>query len=172
METKPIQVKPMFYAMFLEGLKKIAFEHGYNLLINGSMQRDMDLVAVPWADELKPHKDMILSMVEFVGGVIHKDEPTQKLHGRMIYVIDIYRGGYEKQKNFNEWEYKQDPQYYFDISVVTSPIMHNLKLDSSHDLDCSMCHGTGWQFIPNFGGGGTTTRCDCDFRLLHNFKIE
>lgn len=28
-------------------------------------------------------------------------------------------------------------------------------------LVCQLCKDTGWYFVPNFGGGGTTHRCLC-----------
>jgi hypothetical protein len=32
--------------------------------------------------------------------------------------------------------------------------------DVTHPV-CHLCKDTGWIFIPNFGGGGTTERCLC-----------
>jgi hypothetical protein len=48
---KPIHVKPNFYSYCYESLKDIAKNHGYNLLIHGSMNRDLDLIAVAWVND-------------------------------------------------------------------------------------------------------------------------
>lgn len=62
--NKPTHVKPALYAMFYEHLKDIAEEYGYNLLIHGSMQRDLDLVAVPWRDNPAPEQDMLKDFLQ------------------------------------------------------------------------------------------------------------
>ena len=43
---KPIKVKPMFYSVILEPLKILALEFGYNLVVNGSLNRDLDLILI------------------------------------------------------------------------------------------------------------------------------
>lgn len=42
--------KPMFYACVLENLRKIAFKCGYALAVHGSLENDLDLIAVRWSD--------------------------------------------------------------------------------------------------------------------------
>lgn len=42
--------KPMFYACVLESLRKIAFKCGYALAVHGSLENDLDLIAVRWND--------------------------------------------------------------------------------------------------------------------------
>ena len=51
MQIKPVKARPVFYAMCYEQIKVIAKENGYNLLINGSLNRDFDLVAIPWSHD-------------------------------------------------------------------------------------------------------------------------
>lgn len=41
------------YQAFLPELRKVARSCGYALAVHGSMERDLDLVAVPWVDN--PH---------------------------------------------------------------------------------------------------------------------
>lgn len=84
--------RPSYYAIFYPQLREIAIEHGYTLAIHGSMGRDMDLIAVAWADEVKPHYDMILKMCELVGGIMttdHLPQLNEKPHGRLSYTIPI-----------------------------------------------------------------------------------
>lgn len=116
-EKKPIHAKPSLYAMYFLQLKEIALKYGYNLVIHGSMNRDLDLVAIPWQEEIKGHLDMIMEMCHYLGGWIEGAEFGGKWypcavthHGRMQYVINLNRGG--KRTNY------EDPQYYVDISVI------------------------------------------------------
>jgi hypothetical protein len=112
-QVKPIYVKPAFYARCYESLKRVALKYGYNLLLNGSMNRDFDLVAVPWSKELGDIDSMIQEIADFVGGCNQPLTDAQRNcfpHGRKSYIIDINRGG-----KFNNWS---DEQYYFDISVI------------------------------------------------------
>jgi hypothetical protein len=112
-DEKPIHARPSLYAYYFYDLKKIALRYGYNLVLHGSMNRDLDLIAIPWQDKVKPHDKMIKAFAKFLGGKLMlwgKLEYTNKPHGRMAYVINLNRG--EKNK-----EYK-DLQYYLDISVM------------------------------------------------------
>lgn len=115
-ESKPIKAKPHFYSVCLEGLQQIAKDMGYNLLIHGSMNRDMDLVAVPWVDEPKPHSELLKGFCEYLGVPYltnTKEEPchfTMLAGGRSSYVINLNRGG-----KFNGY---LDAMYYLDISIT------------------------------------------------------
>ena len=115
---KPKHFKPGLYAMFFEQLKDIAREYGYNLLIHGSMNRDLDLVAVPWVDDPRPEQDMIKEFQEYLTGVTLKRPNGEVAYttlpgGRHSYVIDLNRGN-----RHGEWVRFYDEQYYLDISVT------------------------------------------------------
>ena len=111
---KPIHVKPNFYASCIEGLKLISMEYGYNLLIHGSLTRDLDLLVVPWNREVKPHKEMIQRFSDYLGGWIDERFSKPTFHGR-VYVINLNRTPFK-----NEAGQSVDPQYYLDISVIES----------------------------------------------------
>lgn len=114
--SKPIHVKPLFYANCYQGLKEIALKYGYNLLIHGSLNRDFDLVAIPWAEEIGSYEEMLNEFVENLGGhIMPETEELRQItancyHGRRIYVINLNRGG--KKTNY------EDPQWYLDISIL------------------------------------------------------
>jgi hypothetical protein len=118
MSDKPTHVKPALYAMFYEQLKQIAERYGYNLLIHGSLHRDLDLVAVPWIDNPSSEQGMIKDMQEYLLG-IKTTKPDGEVHytvlpgNRHSYIIDINRGD-----KHGEWVRFEDKQYYLDISVV------------------------------------------------------
>lgn len=121
MSEKPMQVKPGLYTIFYEQLKQIAKEYGYNLVLHGSMQRDLDLIAIPWIDNPRPEQDMIKDFQEYLTGktelrlngeVYYNTLPG----GRHAYVIDLNRGD-----KHGEWIRFEDKEYYLDISVVQLP---------------------------------------------------
>ena len=110
--SKPTHVKPSLYAFYFQLLKEKAVEYGYNLVLHGSMNRDLDLIAIPWVKELGDVEDMILQFAEIIGGyVMHQSDEQRKCfpHGRESYVININRCR-DKEGN--------DLQYYIDISVI------------------------------------------------------
>jgi len=117
MTAKPTHVKPSLYAMFFHDLKEIAFSYGYNLVLHGSLNRDMDLVALAWNDEVKDHGEMIKEFAKLLGGSLMMQEFGGKFyeytpanHGRLYYIINLWRGGTKQKPN-------EDSQYYLDISV-------------------------------------------------------
>ncbi len=119
--SKPIHVKPALYAFYFETLKSIAFSFGYNLVLHGSMNRDLDLIAIPWQKEVFSHEAMVNKFAECLGGSImplrRKLESglyeasfySTTHHGRIQYVININRGDFHSPV---------DPQYYLDISIM------------------------------------------------------
>lgn len=112
-DSKPIVARPRLYAMYFQSLMEIAREMGYNLLISGSMNRDLDLVAVPWVDCPKTEVELIQAFDDYLSGH-HMDNLEYYMFkaqsgGRNSYVI-----------NLNRFRDKDgvDPQYYIDISIT------------------------------------------------------
>lgn len=114
---KPVKARPAFYALCYQQLQSVAREMGYNLLIHGSMDRDMDLVAVAWVDNPKPHIEVLNAFSDTLG----VERPTNPLGfddylfsmlpaGRSSYIINLNRGGL-----FNGFF---DEQMYLDISFT------------------------------------------------------
>ena len=116
-ELKPIRAKPQFYAICLSGLQAVAKLKGYNLIIHGSMNRDMDLVAIPWVDDCSSHLELLSEFCEYLG-ISKSYRPTNEAEymfstlggGRSSYVINLNRGN-----KFNNY---LDAQYYLDISIT------------------------------------------------------
>lgn len=115
-EIKPINAKPGLYTYFYSELKGIAKNYGYNLVLHGSMNRDLDLIAIPWKNKVESHYDMVKEFDIFLNG--EEDYPQSYAAsilpgGRHSYVINMNRGG-----KFNGYV---DEQYYVDISIVPHP---------------------------------------------------
>lgn len=122
-KQKSIVIKPMLYSVILEPLKKIALEFGYNLVLHGSMNRDMDLILIPWDDNCANPDMVVKSFNELLGGEIIQQgtannpsisKPIFKGAGRLSYLINLNRSGI-----FNKYI---DKEYYLDISVTPKVI--------------------------------------------------
>lgn len=89
------------YANYFNIMQGIAREHGYALALHGSFVRDMDLVAIPWVEQARPHADLIKALFEVVGWTHDEDtaervyqERVEKPHGRTAYAIPTGGGSY------------------------------------------------------------------------------
>jgi DNA-binding Xre family transcriptional regulator len=115
---KPTHVKPGLYTMYYEQLKDIAKQYGYNLVIHGSMSRDLDLIAIPWTDNPQPAQKMIQDFEMYLLDVkvVQPDGNTPFTilpGGRKSYTISLNRGD-----KHGEWVRFEDKEYYLDISVT------------------------------------------------------
>ena len=111
---KPIHVKPSFYAYCFETLKTIAKGFGYNLVLHGSLNRDLDLIAIPWIDNVKDEFEMIKEFDKYLNGIYSSSKEHYLFSilpaNRKSYVINLNRAG--------KWNDYVDAQYYLDISVI------------------------------------------------------
>jgi hypothetical protein len=98
-----------FYAQYVPLLSNIAREHGYCLTVHGSMQSDLDLLAVPWSENAASAEVLAEAIRSFLRGpIVEEDEEKslpyavfqnvgKKPHGRRawsIYLDDECRGPY------------------------------------------------------------------------------
>lgn len=118
-DQKPVKARPSLYAIYFELLKPIAKDFGYNLLLHGSLNRDIDLVAVPWVDDPKDECIMLQEFDKCINGVCRTTQDgniAEAYHfnilpgGRHSYFINVNRGG--------RWNSYDDRQYYIDISIT------------------------------------------------------
>jgi hypothetical protein len=118
-KMKPVHAKPSLYAHYFMIMKEIGLKYGYNIVVHGSMNRDLDIIAIPWIKDIGNHVDMIEEFRKEMKGVYNADNGKVTHHGRMQYVINLNRGGYQfENDNHEEFTYTPDPQYYIDISVM------------------------------------------------------
>lgn len=124
---KPLKPKPQFYALCFGALQEISRIKGYNLVLHGSLDRDMDLIAIPWVDSPRPEIELIRAFDMHLRGVEYEDAAAELGYhfstlpgGRHSYVIHLNRGGY--------WNGYVDEQYYLDISVTPLCLKPHLKL--------------------------------------------
>jgi hypothetical protein len=122
---KPIHARPSLYAFYFEGIKEIGLRYGYNIVLHGSMNRDLDLIAIPWVEEVGDKLEMLNEIAESIGGyILNEDKENRQLfrvkyHGRECWVININRSIKSKFSGLvTEFIDEGDPQYYIDISIM------------------------------------------------------
>jgi hypothetical protein len=82
------------------------------------MNRDLDLIAIPWVDNPKSEQKMIQEFQEYLTG-FHMTNPEGNIPftilpgNRHDYVIELNRGD-----KHGEWVRFSDMEYYIDISVI------------------------------------------------------
>lgn len=96
MSEKPQRLRAsaraLCYAQTLSHLQQVAREHGYALAVHGSMQTDLDLIAVPWVEEAAEAVVLIEALRDAINGYIRGPEygdrnPAWKPHGRLAWSI-------------------------------------------------------------------------------------
>lgn len=71
-------------------LTPLAHEMGYALMTHGSLERDLDLLAVPWVEEAVDPRELVKALAKAAGGY-WSTEPAKKPHGREAYTIILRR---------------------------------------------------------------------------------
>lgn len=123
--NKPIHAKPSLYGFYFEIIKEIGLKYGYNFVLHGSMNRDLDLIAIPWQEKIGDKKAMMDEIATTLGGqiLVESDAERQllrnKFHGRECWVVNINRDIKMKYGGMvTEFIEYTDPQYYIDISIL------------------------------------------------------
>lgn len=87
------------YVVLFTGLSDVARKHGYALTAHGSMQTDMDVVAIPWTDEAVSAEELVEKYLDYlkvfsmlVEGEVKVFGPEQKPHGRIAWMLSLGYG--------------------------------------------------------------------------------
>lgn len=87
---------PLIYVTLYPILKEIAYNYGYALGLHGSVQRDFDIIAVPWIQRPRSYKKMLKEFAKEIGWTFDWSfSPTKKPHGRLAFTLlcqDNYHG--------------------------------------------------------------------------------
>lgn len=87
--------RPAFYAHFLNEFRSVALMHGYMLTVHGSLARDLDIIAVPWIEEVAPVEELVKAISECLDETpfseFHLEMKEERPHNRIIYTLPIAR---------------------------------------------------------------------------------
>lgn len=93
-EMKPPNIAPAYVTLY-PGLCEVARECGYALAIHGSLNTDMDCVAIAWTDQAVS-RDKLLEKFDWYIGLVfpgsERSEAEQKPHGRIAWNFNIGNG--------------------------------------------------------------------------------
>lgn len=90
----------IYYLNLLPVIREAAANCHYAIGLHGSMERDLDLIAVPWLPEATPAGVLVEKIREAVGGYWNENAgrnaalPTEKPHGRLAWSITLGGGAY------------------------------------------------------------------------------
>ena len=83
---KPANRAPIYAACAYPELAELCRSHGYALAVHGSLARDFDLVAIPWA-ESPAAPEVVLGAICEKFAVKHIGKPEVKEHGRIACTL-------------------------------------------------------------------------------------
>lgn len=96
LDSKKTTYAPAYVVGIYPALADKARELGYALALHGSVQRDLDLIAVPWTDSAVDAIELVVALcAEFDLKPNHQlESPEIKPHGRLGWTIPLWWGAY------------------------------------------------------------------------------
>lgn len=84
---------PVGYVFVWLRAVQVARNHGYAIGLHGSMNRDLDMIAVPWTEEASPAEDLVEAIrVDLSGELLREPNgaiTVEKPHGRRAWGIRL-----------------------------------------------------------------------------------
>lgn len=68
-------------------MRIVCWQYGYSLALQGSMTRDLDVVAIPWTKLAVPPEALVHQIADRTKTRMQSKEPTLKEHGRMSWTL-------------------------------------------------------------------------------------
>lgn len=83
--------------LILPAMRRAAKDEGYAITVHGSLNRDIDIVAIPWREHNVGTPDRLVTVIAgAIGGVtgrcLHRDSWTEKPHGRRAKTLLVWCG--------------------------------------------------------------------------------
>jgi hypothetical protein len=93
----PVEVRPAIRAVcerLLPVIRVAARQHGYAIGAHGSFERDLDVIACPWAEEASDAKELVRAVQSALADelgveVVRSGDVGQKPHGRQVWTMII-----------------------------------------------------------------------------------
>lgn len=118
-EEVKTESRTVFYAVLFESMRKAALELGYALALHGSMQSDMDMIAVAWVEDAEPVESLVKAINDCLGRTYWTEHNFKtmgkKPHGRIVYTLSI----------MGDW--------YIDLSIIP-PKNDSEELDNKETI--------------------------------------
>lgn len=92
----PDQITPTFAPVYAcamyPQMAELFVKNGYALTVHGSLQRDLDLIAIPWVENPTPRAEILAAVLErfkcYDLRIADLDNvPTKRPHGREVYTL-------------------------------------------------------------------------------------
>ncbi len=84
-----------FYTFLIPKIRRVITDLGYTLALHGSMNDDLDVIAIPWRPDAVDYETVAEAIFNAFKGTIFEDveipEPWQMPHGRIAYILPIHR---------------------------------------------------------------------------------
>ncbi len=87
MSKPPVNMMPALYSHRIHDIQVICRSCGYAIAVHGSMQRDLDLIAIPWTERAAKPATLVDRLCEGLDVQPSPDSPAEKLHGRIVYTL-------------------------------------------------------------------------------------
>jgi hypothetical protein len=75
------------YARYYSIIRCTAWQYGYAIGMHGSFTRDLDLIAVPWAETACVGDKLVQVICGRTDLTQHHKNPTAKPHGRLVFTL-------------------------------------------------------------------------------------
>ena len=115
--------KAAFYAMCWEDMRKIAHENGWAIALHGSLNMDLDIMAMPWEEDCKSADDFIKSLANLFETPFPILKYRVKPHQRISYNLVIY-GNFSIDIQMIGGDSVENPDLYKDLGCES--IIYNL----------------------------------------------
>lgn len=93
-DKPPANLRPIMYSHRVHELQTITRSAGYSLALHGSMQRDLDAIAVPWIENAEPADELVARICSMMGLSIAENSPTDMPHGRRTWSLLLMSIGF------------------------------------------------------------------------------
>lgn len=86
MSEKPIpDLRPVIYSATYSRMVPVARSHGYALALHGSLLTDLDVVAIPWAENASGDADLFFAFM--IQCALTPVAGAMKAHGRRVWTL-------------------------------------------------------------------------------------
>lgn len=87
-----------FYACMWDDIRQCAMDNGWAVALHGSLNSDMDIMAMPWVEDAVSFEELIKRISElFVGNIASENyfiTYSEKPHNRVVATIPIFADFY------------------------------------------------------------------------------